>query len=102
MSSPLLLLPAASALCRSLEHDPGSCAAISVVMMISTGCEAAGAVLAEARAVLETASANVPATVLAIVRGFPFLFFFSPAAPFRCAAPAGPTLLLSARAWPVI
>lgn len=46
-------------------------AAISVTMLISAGADAAAQVMKEARAVLESPTATVKATVLAIVRAAP-------------------------------
>lgn len=64
--SPLLTLPVASLACRLLEKDTGSCAALSIAMMVASAADASTQVMSEARAVLESTEATVTATVLAI------------------------------------
>lgn len=64
--TPLLTLPMASLACRLLEQDKGSCAALSITMMLAAGADATSQVMGEARAVLESPDATITATVLAI------------------------------------
>lgn len=64
--SQLLTLPVASLGCRLLEQDTGSCAALSLTMMLAAGADASCHVMGAARAVLESSDTTVTATVLAI------------------------------------